>query len=235
MIEISELNVSYGKKQILFDVSLQIQRGERIVFAGPNGAGKSTLMKAIAGLVPAGSGTVFLEGDNITKQPPHRRIEKGMGFLLQTGNIVPSLTVRENLLLGGFTRPGRDHEATMAEVLPVFPFLKKKLSKRAGLLSGGERQALAISMILMKKPKLLLLDEPSAGLSPRAAEQILACVSTAKEEMGIDTVCMVEHRLKESLPWASKLVVLVGGRIAHIADDPQRLFDTPHGLEQFYF
>jgi len=235
MIEIRDLDVSYGKKQILFDVSLQIKTGERIVFAGPNGAGKSTLMKTIAGLIPANSGTILLEGENITKQPPHWRVRNGMAYLMQTGNIVPSLTVRENLLLGGFTNPGRDHEATMAEVLLVFPFLKEKLSRRAGLLSGGERQALAISMILMKKPKLLLLDEPSAGLSPKAAEQILACVSTAKEEMGIDTVCMVEHRLKESLPWASKLVVLVGGRIAHIGDNPQRLLDTPHGLEQYYF
>jgi len=123
----------------------------------------------------------------------------------------------------------------MESALGIFPFLKEKLNTRGGYLSGGQRQALAICMVLMKRPALLLLDEPSAGLSPKAAGQILDSIAHAQESLGIETVCMVEHRLRESLPWASKLIVLAGGKVAHMSDEPMSFINNPQRLERFYF
>lgn len=235
MIVIKDLDVCYGKKQIIFGVSIEIAKGERLLLAGPNGAGKSTLLQAIAGMVPAKNGTIRRDGVDITTSSTANRVYQGMGYLLQTGNIVPSLTVHENFFLSGFSRSRALLVDRVGELLKVFPFLEKRLDVRSGLLSGGERQALAICMVLMKKPRILLLDEPSAGLAPKAAEEILTAVGLAQEQFGIETVCMVEHRLKESLPWASRLVVMAGGRVVHIDNVPESIVEDSKGLERFYF
>lgn len=235
MLNVTGINASYGRKQVLFDTSISISEGESVLLIGPNGAGKSTLLKVIAGLLTPSEGEIEISGNNISAWSSHRRIILGIGYLLQTENIVPGLTVQENLLLGGYSLNPEILKTRLDEVLEIFGFLKEKLNSRAGFLSGGERQALAISMVLMKRPQLLLLDEPSAGLSPKAASGILAHIKKAQDVMGINAVCMVEHNLKFSLQWAKKVIVLVGGRVVHISENPDEYLNQPQELEKFFF
>ncbi len=138
-------------------------------------------------------------------------------------------------MLGGYSLNVDVLKTRLDDILEIFGFLKEKLKSRAGLLSGGERQALAICMVLMKRPHVLLLDEPSAGLAPKAASDILEHIKKAQDIMGIKSVCMVEHNLKLSLQWASKVVVLVGGRIVHSSDRPRTYLDRTEELEKFFF
>jgi branched-chain amino acid transport system ATP-binding protein len=235
MFEVNKLNVFYGKKQVLFDTSFSISENEKVLLIGPNGAGKSTLIKAAIGLLPVHSGDIRLNGNDISSWHTHRRISSGIGYLLQSENIVPGLTVEENLMLGG--HPLKKHlvNERIGAITDAFKFLKDKLDKRAGLLSGGERQALAIGMVLMKKPRILFLDEPSAGLAPKAASDIIGKIKNLQSAMEIKAICMIEHSLKLALPWATKVVILVGGRVVHITDNPKQYLDNPEKLEKFYF
>lgn len=235
MLEVKNINAFYGKKQVLFDIFLKIREGERVLLLGPNGAGKSTLLKVMAGLLRAPNGDIFYKGRDITKWPTEKRIKSGIGYLLQTENIVPELTVEENLLLGGYKLNSELLKERLDGIFDVFGFLKDNLKKRAGLLSGGERQALAISMVLMKRPKLLLLDEPSAGLSPKAAAGIIEHIEKAQEKMGISSICMVEHNLKFSLRWAERVIILVGGSFLHESSQPEEYLSHPDKLEDFFF
>ncbi len=235
MIEAKDIKAFYGKKQILFGTSLKIGEGERVLLIGPNGAGKSTLLKVIIGIHNLSKGAIYLNGVDITHLPTEKRTLKGIGFLLQSENIVPGLTVDENLILGGYPLKGRRLAKRKDAILEIFNFLNDKLSIRAGLLSGGERQALAIGMILMKQPVVLFLDEPSAGLAPKAASQIIRYIEDAQKLLGIKAVCIVEHNLKLSLPWATKVVVLVNGRLVHESSTPEQYIRDTKTLETYYF
>ncbi len=235
MLNVTNINASYGRKQVLFDTSISVKDGESVLLIGPNGAGKSTFLKVIAGLITHTGGNIEYSGRDISSWSTHRRINSGIGYLLQTENIVPGLTVDENLMLGGYSLKSEILRTRLDEVLEIFGFLKEKRQSRAGLLSGGERQALAISMVLMKRPSLLLLDEPSAGLSPKAASEVLEHVKIAQDVMGIRAVCMVEHNLKLSLQWAGRVIVLVGGRVVHVSDNPEKYLVQPQELEKFFF
>ena len=235
MIEAKDITAFYGKKQILFGASLRIEEDERVLLVGPNGAGKSTFLKVVTGLLQPSDGQVLFNGQNITSLPTEKRVQSGIGYLLQSENIVPGLTVDENLTLGGYPLKGRILSERKNEVLEIFNFLKDKLSMRAGYLSGGERQALAIGMVLMKQPSVLLLDEPSAGLSPKAASQILKHIEKAQKLMGIKAICMVEHNLKFSLPWATKVDVMVNGQIVHESTTPEEYLKDTVALEKYYF
>ncbi len=235
MIEAKDIAAFYGKKQILFGTSLRVSEGERVLLVGPNGAGKSTFLKVVTGLLQPYNGQVLFNGQNITSLPTEKRIHSGIGYLLQSENIVPGITVDENLTLGGYPLTGKILSERKHEVLEIFDFLKDKLSARAGYLSGGERQALAIGMVLMKHPQVLLLDEPSAGLSPKAASQILKHIERAQELMGIKAICMVEHNLKFALPWASQIIILVGGRVVKTSDTPNMYITKIEELEKIFF
>lgn len=208
---------------IVKGVDLELRAGEIVVILGPNGAGKSTLVKALAGVVQVFDGTVLLKGEDITRAPPHRLSASGLGFVPQTANIFTSLTVEENLRMGGYLlRYGmRDRlDAAYAQ----FPDLAQRRRHAGHTLSGGQRQMLAIARALMTAPRVLLLDEPSAGLSPLMVSEVFTQVRKIADQ-GI-AVLMVEQNVKAGLRIADRGLILVNGRTAHagtaamLRDDP---------------
>ena len=235
LLQIEGIDASYGKRQILHKISMNLSRGEKVLLIGPNGAGKTTLLKAVIGLLSPGNGAVNYLGEDITGASVRTRVRKGISYLLQTENIVPGLTVEENLALGGYFLSKQELEKQKNMVLDAMKFLKPKLKIRAGLMSGGERQGLALSMVLMRNPKVLLLDEPSAGLAPKAAKEIIERLDNIQATFQVEMVCMVEHNLKLALKWATKIILLVQGRVVLVSDSPQDFIQKPEELEKYYF
>ena len=235
LLQIEGVDASYGKRQILHEISMNLSRGEKVLLIGPNGAGKTTLLKTVIGLLTPGNGAVNYLGEDITGASVRTRVRKGISYLLQTENIVPGLTVEENLALGGYFLSKQELEKQMNMVLDAMEFLRPKLKIRAGLMSGGERQGLALSMILMRNPKVLLLDEPSAGLAPKAAKEIIERLDKIQAAFQVETVCMVEHNLKLALKWATKVILLVQGRVVLVSDSPKSFIQNPEELEKYYF
>lgn len=195
LLSIEHLSCGYGDRPVLNDVNLTVKEGETVLIAGPNGCGKSTLLKAIVGMLPLTGGDIRFQGRSITSLSTEQRVLSGIGYLRQTDNIFPSQTVDENLALAGLTLPRDVYAASRAEMLDLFDFLKPKLIVRAGSLSGGQRQALALAMVFLRPQKLYLLDEPTAGLSPKAAEVIIARVRELMNHKRDTSVLIVEHRL----------------------------------------
>ena len=190
-------------------VPLAWNKGEIAVVVGPNGAGKSTAMKAIFGMLGLRSGRVMMDGEDITALKPQERVRKGMGFVPQTNNVFPSLTVLENLEMGAFVRTD-DVTNTLAQVFELFPVLKEKAAQPAGELSGGQRQQVAVGRALMTQPKVLMLDEPTAGVSPIVMDELFdRIIEVARTGIAI---LMVEQNAKQALHIADKGFVLVQGR-----------------------
>ena len=200
LLSIEHLSCGYGDRPVLNDVNLTVKEGETVLIVGPNGCGTSTLLKAIIGMLPLAGGDIQFQGRSITSLSTEQRVLSGIGYLRQTDNIFPSQTVDENLALAGLTLPRDVYAASRAEMLDLFDFLKPKLNVRAGSLSGGQRQALALAMVFLRPQKLYLLDEPTAGLSPKAAEEILDRMRILVSLCRSPAVLMVEHRL-ELLKW----------------------------------
>jgi branched-chain amino acid transport system ATP-binding protein/neutral amino acid transport system ATP-binding protein len=215
--------------EILKGVSLAIGPGELVAIVGPNGAGKSTFLKALAGLIKLKSGRILLNDRSIETLAPRERARRGIAFVPQEANIFPTMSVAENLEMGGFIEPGAS-AARKAALLIRFPMLAEKRRQAARTLSGGQRQVLAMAMALMVQPRLLLLDEPSAGLSPLAADALFDSIVAIHRE-GV-AICMVEQNAHEALQIADRAAVLVDGRVARVgpaaelAADPdvRRLF-----------
>ena len=209
---------------ILHDCSLQAYPGELIGIIGPNGAGKSTLLKALFGLVPVRRGTVTLNGEDITNQKANRLVQAGVGFVPQTENVFPSLTIEENMQMGLFLRPQRLAER-LEVIYDLFPVLAQRRNQRAGGLSGGERQSVAMARALMMEPQVLLLDEPSAGLSPVRQDETF--IRTRKINRTGVTVVMVEQNARRCLQICDRAYVLDQGRNSYtgtgreLADDPK--------------
>ena len=204
----------YGKTgpDILHDCTIAVNRGQIAVIVGPNGAGKSTAMKATFGMLNLRRGSVRLDGEDITGLSPQDRVIKGMGFVPQTHNIFTSMTVEENLEMGAFIRAD-DFADTMAQVYDLFPILKDKRRQPAGELSGGQRQQVAVGRALMTQPKVLLLDEPTAGVSPIVMDELFdRIIEVARTGIAI---LMVEQNAKQALNFANKGFVLVQGRNAY--------------------
>jgi len=199
----------YGGNDILNGVDLSVAGHEIAVIVGPNGAGKSTAMKAIFGLLKLRLGRVRLDDDDITDEPPDRLVRRGMAYVPQERNVFPNLTVNENLEMGAFVRRD-DIRAALDQVYALFPALREKRRQPAGELSGGQRQMVAIGRALMIEPRLLLLDEPTAGLSPRIIDEIFERV-VAINKAGVG-ILMVEQNARQALAFASKGFVLAGGR-----------------------
>ena len=199
----------YGDADILHDCSIGVDKGEIAVVVGPNGAGKSTAMKAVFGMLGLRSGRVMMDGEDITALKPQERVRKGMGFVPQNNNVFPSLTVLENLEMGAFVRTD-DVADTLAQVFELFPVLREKAAQPAGELSGGQRQQVAVGRALMTQPKVLMLDEPTAGVSPIVMDELFdRIIEVARTGIAI---LMVEQNAKQALHIADKGFVLVQGR-----------------------
>jgi branched-chain amino acid transport system ATP-binding protein len=225
MLSLRSISAGYGSFRALFDVSLEVAAGEAIGVVGPNGAGKSTLMRVISGMLRASSGELSFEGRSLTRLPAHRIVEAGIAHVPEHRRLFAKLTVEENLRIGAFLPQARRHYAERSEwVYALFPRLLERRRQLAGTLSGGEQQMVAIGRALMSKPKMLLMDEPSAGLAPLVVEQVFALVHRVREE-GF-TVLIVEQNLRQVLEVVDRAYLLEVGRIrlsgssAELKDDP---------------
>lgn len=236
ILQVENIDVYYGKKHIVKSISASYYQNDIVLIVGPNGAGKSTYLKAIAGILKHKNGKIFLKGkDDISNTQIEERVKKGIVHLLQTNNIFSNYSVLENLQIAGYFLKKEEFENMLEKVFLLFPMLKEKTSRLAGLLSGGERQALAISLILLRKPKILLLDEPLAGLSPKSSKEFISFLSKIFELFGVETICFVEHNLRLSLEYANRVQVLVQGKIymdTPIKDDKDSLIKE---IESLYF
>ena len=213
MLEVNDLRVYYGVICALNGISFHVDEGEIVSLIGANGAGKTTTMQSITGLIPKRSGTVLFEGKDITKTPCHKIVHFGMTQVPEGRRIFQELTVAENLRLGYYTRRDKQEmEATLESMYARFPILKERSKQIAGTLSGGEQQMLAMSRALMSHPKLLLLDEPSMGLSPLYVNTIFDMIKQVNEEG--TTVLLVEQNAKKALAIADRAYVLEIGKIA---------------------
>ena len=199
----------YGAADILQDCTIAIDRGEVVVVVGPNGAGKSTAMKALFGMLDLRKGSVFFNGDEITSMLPQERVRLGMGFVPQNSNVFTSMTVEENLEMGAFIRRD-DYSESIAQVFRLFPALEEKRSQPAGELSGGQRQQVAVGRALMTNPAVLMLDEPTAGVSPIVMDELFdRILEVAKTGIA---VMMVEQNARQALEIADRGYVLVQGQ-----------------------
>ena len=221
MLAVSQLEVSYGNIAALRGVSLEVHSGEIVAVIGPNGAGKSTLLLAITGVVAARAGTISLAGESVRGMAPERLVAKGISLVPEGRRIFGSLTVAENIRLGATVRTDRAAAAADVErVLALFPVLRERFGQRAGKLSGGEQQMLAIARALLARPKLLLLDEPSLGLAPLIVGQVYETVLELRRQ-GV-TILVVEQNVHRALSAADRTYVLntgtvvMGGRSAEL-------------------
>ncbi|MEL6920048.1 MAG: ABC transporter ATP-binding protein [Pseudomonadota bacterium] len=199
----------YGAQDILHDCSLGVNKGEIAVIVGPNGAGKSTAMKAMLGMLSVRLGAVVLDGKDITKLSPQARVGEGIAFVPQTQNVFAGMSVQENLEMGAYLRRD-DFRATMEQVFDLFPILREKRNQHAGELSGGQRQQVAVGRALMTQPTVLMLDEPTAGVSPIVMDELFDRIIEVRNT-GI-AILMVEQNARQALEIADRGYVLVGGR-----------------------
>lgn len=224
MLEVENLEVSYGALAALHGVSLTVGPGEIVALVGPNGAGKSTLLKAIAGLMAARRGTIRWEGKRLDTQSPERIVECGVALVPEGRRLFARMTVRENLELGAFTqRAQKERREQMDRVYTIFPRLREREQQPAGLLSGGEQQMLALGRALMGLPRLLLLDEPSLGLAPRVVESIFSILGELHRD-GM-SLLIVEQSVHAVLALAQRAYILEGGKIAGEGDGQSLLKD----------
>jgi len=215
MLTISNLSIFYGQSQILNDVSLKVPTGQAVCVMGRNGVGKTTLIKSIMGLLPAKVGQIVYDDIDITNKAPHERAQIGIGYVPQGRGIFPYLTVFENLMIGFEAVPGinkADQDNAIDEVYGIFPVLKEMRSRQAGALSGGQKQQLAIGRTLVRKPTLVLLDEPTEGIQPNIVEQIEEVIHDLRVDRGI-SVLLIEQFLDFALGVADYCYVLDNGLI----------------------
>ncbi len=209
---VSDLEVAYGDQQALWGVSLTVGEGETVALIGPNGAGKTTTLRSIAGLLPLLRGTIVFRGSRIDGRPPNEIVEQGLALVSEGRRLFRSMTVQENLDLGAYPPRARaDRQQALDEVMALLPILGERRRQRAGTLSGGEQQMLAIARALMARPRMLLLDEPSMGLDPVMVERVLQAVA-AIAARGV-TVLLVEQSVFRTLEQADRAYVMREGRI----------------------
>jgi len=233
LLDVRNLTVYYDAVLALDDISLCVNKGEIVAMIGPNGAGKSTALKAICGLVKPRSGKILFDGEDITGKQPYQLVEKGLCLVPEGRRIFPSMTVLENLEMGAFIITG-DQKSIIREriemVFNLFPVLKERWKQRAGTLSSGEQQMLAIGRALMLKPKLLLLDEPSLGLSPNYVEIVFEKIKEINKEG--TAILLVEQNARMALEYADRGYVFKIGKIA-LADDAKKLLENDDVRKSF--
>jgi len=225
MYELTGVAVNYGAAAAVSDVNLRIDAGELVVVVGPNGAGKSTLINAMAGLHAVASGRLVIDGEDITREPPHRFCDRGIAIVPEGRRLFVNLTVRENLELGSYRAGARMMRIeSLRRVCALFPVLAERMDTPAGALSGGQQQMVAIGRALMARPRFLLLDEPSLGLSPMITEDVFRAIREINNE-GV-AVMLVEQNVAVALELARRAYVLDEGRIA-AEGEPRQLMSQP--------
>ncbi len=222
LLVVENLEAGYGEMQVLWGVSLSVDERGISAVLGPNGAGKTTLLRAVAGIIRPWSGKITFSGEDVTLSPPHVKVGKGLVLVPEGRHLFPELSVEENLLLGAYTKLGRYNlEESLDLVYSVFPRLKERREQRAGTLSGGEQQMLAIGRALMARPTLLMLDEPSQGLAPKIAIEILDILQRLRGEWGL-SILLVEQNIVKSLEIADYAYVIEQGRVV-LEGEPEEL------------
>ncbi len=222
VLSLNNLHAGYGQTEILHDLSMHVDANEIVAVIGPNGAGKSTAIKSVLGLLNINSGTVELNGENITDTPAAQVVRHGISYVPQTQNVFVNLSVQENLEMGAWTRP-EGVEERLEEMYVLFPDLREKRSQAAGSLSGGQRQMVAMAKALMVDAKILLLDEPTAGLSPKYRGEIFATIQKIKST-GVP-ILIVEQNAKQALGVSDRGYVLVDGANRHTGTGAELLAD----------
>ncbi|MFN2629280.1 MAG: ABC transporter ATP-binding protein [Gaiellaceae bacterium] len=223
LLEIADVEAGYGEALVLRGVSLTAAAGELVAIIGPNGAGKSTLLKVVYGLLRARAGSVRYAGDVVTGTRPELLTRLGLNYVPQTANVFPSLSIGENLLIGASPLPRAERAGALAELYELFPLLAERRRQRAGTLSGGQRKLLAVARALVTRPRALLLDEPSAGLSPQAVELVFGTLADVNGR-GI-AIVMVEQNARRALALADRGYVLDMGRNAYEGAGRELLHD----------
>ena len=212
MLKVDKIDVYHGELQALWDVSLEVAEGEMVSLIGANGAGKSTIVESISGLNPLASGSITFNSVSLNKIPAHRIVEFGICLIPEERGIFPGMTVLENLELGAFTHESRVHRyETLSSVYELFPILKSRKSQKAGTMSGGEQQMLAVARALMSRPKMLMCDEPSLGLAPIVVKNIFKAIQKINKS-GVG-VLLVEQNVKAALGLSKRAYIIENGRI----------------------
>ena len=213
MLELKNIEAGYNKKPVLNNVSMHLRKGEIVALIGPNGAGKSTVIKTVIGLVNARQGKISYKGNLINGNKPDKNIRQGIVYVPQGNTVFSDLSVLENLYMGGYILPDKNIlETRIKEVFALFPEIEERKDMDAGNLSGGEKQMLALGRALMLNPELLLLDEPSLGLSPKAIKNAFGAIKTVREKFDT-TILIVEQKVREVLEIADKVYVLSMGKV----------------------
>lgn len=231
MLEVKSLDAGYGFLQVLWDVSLQVSKGEFVALVGPNGAGKSTTLKTIAGLITPKGGQVHFDGQSIAGAPAHKVSRMGLSFISEGLNLFTNMSVHENLLLGAYILPSKQERLAALEfVFDLFPRLKVRAKQLAGTLSGGERKMLAIGRGIMSNPSLLLVDEPSLGLAPKLTLAVFEALETLRQK-GV-TVLLVEQNVNTTLHITDRAYILEQGQIT-LAGKSKDLLENEHVKKAF--
>ena len=207
---------------MLFDINAKAEDKEITVLVGPNGSGKSTLLKTIMGITQVYSGKILFNGDNILGKPPHAVTKLGIAYLPQVDNVFTNLKVRENLVMAGYILQGNEAKERLQESLEDFPVLKGYMDRRAGTLSGGERQMLAMAMATIRRPKIMLFDEPTASLAPKIALEVLNKIIDLRDNHNM-TVVLAEQNARRALDHADQAILLVSGRVMYEGDSKELL------------
>jgi branched-chain amino acid transport system ATP-binding protein len=213
IMSITGVSAGYSRVPIIRDVSVDAYSGKIATLIGPNGAGKSTLLKAAMGLIQISAGKVTVGGEDVTNSRPHDLARRGVGYVPQSRDVFDPLTVVENLEMGGYLVDKRELPDRLDEVFALFPVLRARQSQRASNLSGGEKKMLAMGRVIMASPKILLLDEPTANLAPKVADEMLAEHITKLASLGV-AILLVEQRAVQALAISSHAYVMVGGSVA---------------------
>lgn len=231
LLAVSGLVAGYGKIVVLHGIDLVVKQGEIVALLGPNGAGKTTLLRAVSGLLPWGAGGVRFGDADMRGWSPRDGARAGLAHVIEGHRVFTQLSVTDNLLLAGYDMPRGERSARVEEALAYFPEIAAKRNERGGALSGGQQQMLAVAQGLVRRPKLLMLDEPSAGLSPVLVDRVLDVVRQLRDNG--TAVLLVEQLIEKALALADRVYALARGRIVLEAPTMER--DLPHRLEQAYF
>ncbi|MEN0076794.1 MAG: ABC transporter ATP-binding protein [Paracraurococcus sp.] len=231
LLEVAGASAGYGKIAVLHEVSLRIMPGEVVALLGPNGAGKTTLLRAVAGLLPLIGGEVRFAGQDMRGAGPREAARAGLVHVIEGHRVFTQISVADNLLLAGYDLPRAERAQRIEEALTYFPEIAAKRQDRGGALSGGQQQMLVVAQGLVRRPRLMMLDEPSAGLSPVLVDRVLGVVAALREKG--TSVLLVEQLIEKALAVSDRVYAMVQGRIAleAAAGEP----DLPHRLERTYF